>query len=140
MINLVTFLLAHPHATIDEVTAFIYNEGGELYDQRRVQQRLSELDITNQKASMEAYQAPTRNNQFIAWFFWNSGPPLGVMNVPRRTLIDVDEFGLTLEKCNRTGEWALKCFRVRKEGHYTFGLKVTALMAIEPGDPRLPPR
>ena len=58
--------------------------------------------------------------------------------MPRRTLINVDEFGLTLEKCNRTGGWALKCFRVGKEGHYKFGLKVTALMAIEPGDPRLP--
>ena len=61
------------------------------------------------------------------------------MGIPRRKFIDVDEFGLTLEKCNRSGGWALKCFRVRKEGHYKVGNKLTCLLAIEPGDPRLQP-
>jgi hypothetical protein len=54
--------------------------------------------------------------------------------VPRRKLIDVDEFGITMEKCNRTtGGWALSVFRVRKDGHYHFGAKITVLFAIEPG-------
>ena len=42
-------------------------------------------------------------------------------------------------ECNRTGGWALSVFRVRKDGHYHFGAKITVLFAIEPGDPRLPP-
>ena len=34
--------------------------------------------------------------------------------------------------------WALKLFRVRKDGHYEHGKKLTVLFAIVPGDPRLP--
>jgi hypothetical protein len=59
--------------------------------------------------------------------------------VPRRKLIDVDEFGITMEKCNCTGGLAPRVFRVRKDGYYYFGAKITVLFAIEPGDPRLPP-
>ena len=54
-------------------------------------------------------------------------------------LIDVDEFGVTIERCNRKKGWALKVFRVRKDGHYGHGQKITVLFAIEPGDPTLPP-
>ena len=61
-INPVTFLLAHPDATINEMSTFIYNKGGKLYDRRRIQQRLSKLKITKKKASTEAYQALTPTN------------------------------------------------------------------------------
>jgi hypothetical protein len=54
-------------------------------------------------------------------------------------LIDFDEFGVSLEKCNRTGGWAVKVLRVRKDGHYHHGAKITVIFAIEPGDPQLPP-
>ena len=60
--------------------------------------------------------------------------------MPRYKFVDFDEFGMTMEKCNRTGGWALKVFRVRKDGHYHFGAKINVIFAIEPGDPRLPPR
>jgi len=70
--------------------------------------------------------------------FFDMPPPLGICGVPRNKLIDVGEFGVTLEKCNRSGGWALKVFRVRKDGHYHHGSKLTVLFAIEPGDPRLP--
>ena len=30
-------------------------------------------------------------------------PPLGILQVPRRRLINVDEFGAAFERCNRTG-------------------------------------
>jgi hypothetical protein len=53
-------------------------------------------------------------------------------------LIDVDEFGISLEKCNCTGGWALRVFRVRKDVHYHHGAKITVLFAIKPGDPALP--
>ena len=32
------------------------------------------------------------------------------------------------------------CYRVRKEGHYKVGNKLTCLLEIEPGDHRLPPQ
>jgi len=59
--------------------------------------------------------------------------------VPRWKLIDFDEFGVSLEKCNCTGGWAVKVLRVRKDGHYHHGAKITVIFAIEPGDPRLAP-
>jgi len=55
-----------------------------------------------------------------------------------RKLIDVDEFQVKLEKCNRSGGWAVKVQRVRKDGHYKVGCSLTVLFAIEPGDPALP--
>ena len=66
-------------------------------------------------------------------------PPVGLFQVPRRKLIDVDGFGITMAKCNHTMGWALRVFRVHKVGHYHFGAKITVIFAIEPGDPRLPP-
>ena len=36
------------------------------------------------------------------------------------------------------GGRALKIFRVRKDGHYHHGAKITCLLGIEPGDPRVP--
>jgi hypothetical protein len=63
---------------------------------------------------------------------------LGIFGVPQHKLIDVDEFGISLEKCNRTGGWALRVFRVRKDGHFHHGAKITVLFAIKPGDPALP--
>jgi hypothetical protein len=65
-------------------------------------------------------------------------PPLGILQVPRRRLIDVDEFGASFERCNRTGGWAVKVLCVRNDGHYHHGIKITVIFAIEPGDPALP--
>lgn len=138
MINLVNFINTWPDATTDEIAAHIYNEGGDLYDRQTISKRLAELEITRKKASTEAYQAFTPENQFKVYVFFNLPPPLGVVTIQRRKLIDVDEFGLSLEKCNRTKGWALICYRVRKEGHYKDGNKLTCLLAIEPGDHRLP--
>ena len=139
LINLVTFLRAWPEATLDEMAVFIYNEGGPLYSKQVLSKRLAELEITKKRASTEAYQAQRADVQFRVWSFFNCPSPLGIFQVPRRRLIDVDEFAVTMEKCNRTGGWALRVFRVRKDGHYHFGAKITVIFAIEPGDPRLPP-
>jgi hypothetical protein len=60
--------------------------------------------------------------------------------VPRRRLIDVDEFGARFKRCNRTGRWAVKVLRVQKDGHFHLSIKITAIFAIEPGDTVLPPQ
>ena len=139
-LTMVFFLIAYTDASIHEIAANIYNEGGELYSDDVISKRLNELQITKKKASTEAFQAFTPENRFRVECFFLCPPPLGVFGVPRRKLIDIDEFGLKLEKCNRTGGWALSCFRVRKEGHYKVGNSLTCLLAIEPGDPNLPPQ
>jgi len=47
----------------------------------------------------------------------------------------VDEFGAMFERCNRMGGWTVKVLRVRKDGHYHHGIKITVIFAIEPRDP-----
>jgi hypothetical protein len=139
LLNLVTFITAWPDATLDEMAVFMYNEGGRLFSRQTISKRLRELDITKKKASTEAFQAQRPDVQLRVWQFWNCPPPLGVFQVQRRKLIDVDEFGVTLEKCNRTGGWAVKVHCVQKDGHYYHGVKFTVIFAIEPGDPGLAP-
>ena len=110
-----------------------------MYSNQTISKRLKELDITQKIASVEAYQAQREDVQQLVYAFWNHAPPLGICGIPRRMLIDVDEFGVTIERCNRKKGWALKVFRVLKDGHYGHGQKITVLFAIEPGDPNLPP-
>ena len=139
MIHLVTFLTAYPDATADEMIVFLYNQGAPLLSRQVVSKRLHELGITLKKASHEAFQAEREDVIHRVWAFWNHPPPLGVVGVPRRKLIDVDEFGIAREKCNWTSGWAPRLYRVRKRGHYTRDAKLTVLVGIEPGDPALPP-
>jgi hypothetical protein len=139
LLNLITFITAWPDATHVEMAVFIYNEGGDLYSVQAISKRLTELEVTKKKASIEGFQAHQQDVQFKVWGSWNCPPPLGIYGVQRRILIDVDEFGVTLEKCNCTGGWAVKVLRVRKDGHYHHGIKMTVIFAIEPGDPALLP-
>ena len=138
LLNLTIFILAWPEATIDEMATYVYNEGGELFSRAAISKRLGELQITKKTAAKDAYQSQSEEVQFRLNCFFNCPPPLGIRDVPRFRLIDFDEFGVTLEKLNRKGGWALKIFRVRKDGHYHHGAKITCLFAIEPGDPRVP--
>ncbi len=63
--------------------------------------------------------------------------PLRIFKVRQRKLINIDEFGVTLKRCNCTSSWALKVFHVQKDGHYGHGKKITVLIAIKLGDPAL---
>jgi hypothetical protein len=139
LLNLVTYITTWPDATLDEMAAFIYNEGGDLYSRQAIYNRLKDLDVTWKKASTEGYQTQRPDVEFRVWSFWNCPPPASVLGVPRRKSIDFDEFGVSLEKCNRTGGWAVKVLCVRKDRHYHHGAKITVIFAIEPGYPRLPP-
>ncbi len=100
MIHLVTFLVAHPDLTQDKMAAFVYNEGGTLYSKQRISKHLNNLEITKKKASIEAFQASSAEVQFRVFTYWNCPPPLGIFEVRRRKLINIDEFGVTLERCN----------------------------------------
>ena len=112
------------------MAAFIFNEGGGLYSRQAISQRLAELDITKKVASTKGYQMQHPDVQFSTWGFWNCPPSLGVFQVRQRKLIDIDEFGLTFEKCNRTLGWAVTVHRVRKDGHYHHGMKMTIILAM----------
>jgi hypothetical protein len=113
--------------------------GGDLYSRQAISNRLKDLDVIRKKASTEGYQTQRPDVELSLWSFWNCPPPAGVLRVPRWKLIDFDKFGVSLEKCNRTGGWAVKVLCVHKDGHYHHGAKIIVIFAIEPGDPRLQP-
>ena len=110
-----------------------------LYSNQCISERLKDLAVTRKKASIEAYQALNEDVQLRVYTFWNYPLPLGIFQVPLFRLIDFDEFGVTLLRCNCSFRWALKVFCVRKDGHYKVGRTITILFAIEPGDLALPP-
>jgi len=136
---LVVFFLVWPCGDADECAAFIFNNGGDVYSRQAIADRLGELQLSRKVSSTEAYQAFHPINMMKCELFFSSPPPLGIFGVPRRKFIDVDEFGISLERMNPKYGVSLKCFRVCKPGHYVRGTKLTVLFAIEPGDPRLPP-
>ena len=131
------FYVIWPTGSMDECCAFIYNNGGNVYSRSDVSLRLKKLKISRKVSSTEAYQAHTQVNRLRCELFFSDPPPIGISGVPRRKFIDVDEFGIGLERCNNKYGFALKCHRVRKTGHYTRNTKLTVLLAIEPGDHRL---
>ena len=102
LLSLVTYITAWPDATLDEMAVLIYKEGGDLYSRDAISKRLAELDITKKRASTEGYQTQQSDVQFRVWGFWNCPPPLGILQVPLRMLIDVDEFGATFEMRDAT--------------------------------------
>ena len=132
-------LYAYPEAQADEIAMFIYEHGGEIYNRGTISRRMKELKMTRKAASTEAYQAFTPRNLLRAELFWTRPPPLGVFQIPRRQLVDFDECGIVLEQCNRSKGHSVTGVRIRKPGHYSRGIKLTVIMAIEPGDPNLPP-
>ena len=136
---LVIFLYAFPDAEADEIATFIWNESGKVYDRQTISKRMIELHMTKKKASTEAYQAYTPANLLRTRWFWEQPPPLGVHTISRRRLIDIDEAGFEISRVNRTSGHSITSIRIRKQGHYTRDTKLTVILAIEPGDPTLPP-
>jgi hypothetical protein len=105
-----------------------------------ISEHLDDFKITKKKASIKAFQALDAEVQFRVFTYWNSPPPLGIFEVPQHKLIDIVEFGVTLDMCNCTSGWTLKVFQFQKDGHYSHGKKITVLFAIKPGDLALAPQ
>jgi hypothetical protein len=86
--------------TLDEMATFIYNEGS-VYSIEVLSKQLKELEITQKASNTEAYQACEAQNVLKVHWFLTQAPPLGVFGVPRRKLIDVDEYDVALERTNQ---------------------------------------
>jgi hypothetical protein len=135
---MVVYLVAYPESYGDEVATFIYNETGSVYTRQDIAARLDDLCMTRKVASTEAYQAHEPHNLMKFHLFWTMPPPLGVVGIPRRRFIDVDEFQVSLQKTNRKRGHAHMSIRIRKPGNYQKAAGFSVLYAIEPGDPSLP--
>jgi len=69
----------------------------------------------------------------------DTAPPLGEVGVQCRRLIDFDDVAVFLETCNSKCGHAHTTIRIRKPGHCSKSAKLAVIMAVEPGDPSLPP-
>ena len=132
------YITIYPDTDQDEIASYIFNEGGNLYSNQTISQRLDELNVSRKAASTEAYQAFLPINLLKEELYFTRPPPLGIVGVERRRWIDVDEFGMSLERTNPKFGYSIKLYRVRKPGHYTRNHKLTVLYAIEAGDLDIP--
>ena len=96
------FLFAFPDASEDEIAACLYDHTNNVYTRKDISSRLKKLKLTRKKASTEAFATFTPESLQRARKFWSQSPPVGVSNVPRHQLIDMDEAAFTLETVNRT--------------------------------------
>ena len=129
----------YPCATLDEIATFILANGGDVYSNPQISERLQELQITRKRCAKEAYDAFSERTQRRVRWFMTLPPPLGVYRVLMRKLIDIDETGFYLKCCSPNYGRGLICQRVRNPSHYNRNAqRVNVILAIEPGDPRLP--
>ena len=133
------FLFAYPDASADQMSAFVWNNGGDMCAQQEISARMKDVGMSKKVSSTEACQAFLPVNVRKARRFWNCPPPLGVVGVEHRRLTDVDEMGISLEQTNTKHGHAHKSVRIQKPGHHTRSTKLTVTMAVEPGDPSSPP-
>ena len=133
-------LYIYPRAKDDEVAAFIYANGGRAYSSKDVSKRCKQLKLTRKRGSLESVGAYTRRNQIRTEQFWTMGPRIGVNGVPRHLLIDIDEASFSLKKIEQKYGRSFTACRVRDTANYKKGGGiVNLLMAVEPGNPLIPP-
>ena len=85
-------------------------------------ERLEGLGYMMKVTSTVAYQAFTERNLTCRRLFWTMPWLIGIHGIPRRLLIDVDEFGLHLNDANRKYGSAPQGLQIRKPGNYDRGL------------------
>jgi hypothetical protein len=135
---LVLFKLVWPHSTYYECIVFIANEADviKIFNEKNISWALRGLGYTSKVTSTVAYQAFTQRNLLRWKLFWNEPWPIGIHGTPRRSLIDVDEFGLHVNAANKKYRSSPCGLKICKPGNYDRGtFKLTIILAVEAGDP-----
>ena len=90
-------LFIYPDASIDEISAFIYANGGGIYERPTVSTRCAELGLSRKRSSKESYAAFSPSSlQKYRWFL-TLPPPLGVSGISIDKFIDIDETSFYLK-------------------------------------------
>jgi len=99
LLAIAIYLKAYPRAPLDEVCMFVYNQTGSVYSREQVSKKITKLGtMRNKWAPTEAYKAFEPHNVLQFRQFWTLGGPLGVVGVSRRSLLDIAEFGIAIQK------------------------------------------
>ncbi len=135
---LVLFKLVWPHSTYYECIAFIANEANvvKIFNKKNISRALHGLGYTSKVTSTVTYQASMQRNLLHWRLFWNEPWPIGIHGTPRRSLINIDEFGLHLNAANKKYGSSPHGLKICKPGNYDRGtFKLTIILAVEAGDP-----
>ena len=133
------FLFIYPNALADNLCLLIFANGGGIYSRQAITQRCNELGLRMKRSIREAYAVFSESTiQGLEWFI-TLPPPLGVVNIPIHTLIDIDETGFYLRLIStKYGSSHTTC-RVQHPTHYTRSQeKVNIILAVEGGNNMLP--
>ena len=133
-------LYIYPNASSDQLCVFMIANGGGVYSRQTITQRCMELGLSRKRSSRESFEAYSAASIQKNIWFWYEPPPLGISDVSRFRLIDVDETGFYLKTINTKYGRAHTTNRVRHPAHYTRSEpKVNVILGVEPGNPLLPP-
>ena len=79
-----------------------------------VSRALKKLEYTTKITSTVAYQAFTTRNLARRQMLWTEPWPVGMHGVPRRTMVDIYEFGLHLNAANKERGSSPRGLEIRK--------------------------
>ena len=124
----------YPKAEADEVRAFICQQSSDhaLYSRSAIGKREGGLGLTRKRSATDAYQAFTPQNIRRQRLFWTMPFPLGRLGLLRAQLNDTDEFGVWIEKANRSYGKSPRRISCREPGKYGHGEKWTVIISVMP--------
>ena len=145
LVLLSLYRVIHPKAQHAEINAFLYrcNFGDptfRFYSHSQLSRAESTLGLKAKRSSTTAYQAFLPINIMKRWRFWNLPYPLGIADIRRDDIIEVDEAGIFLETANRESGKAYRNVRVQSGGPYPKTEKWTLMLGVsgEAGTPQNP--
>ena len=136
VILLALYRCIYPKASMAEVNAFLYranfgNPSFSFYSPSQISRAESLIGLSRKRGSTTAYQAMYAVNLRKRWNYWNMAYPVGIADIPRRNVIDLDECGVFVETtANRTYGKSYIGMRVREEGPYSKSEKWTLMLAV----------
>ena len=112
-----------PHASAFQKIAFIFNSWGVLqavpraYDESQVTRAEQRLGLSRKRCAVSAIKAFSRPVLIRRMLFWTQPCPIGIADVPRSCMIDLDEARIAIDQVNKRFGKAKLAERVRTVGH-----------------------
>lgn len=144
LVLLSLYRIVFPKANAPEINAFLYranygNPDFRFYSHSQISTAKARIGLSRKAGSTTAYQALLPINIYKRWCFYHLPYPMGIADVPRRLMIDLDECGIFVESANRKhGKSYIGC-RVKEPGPYSKSEKWNLLLAIS-GERAVPGR
>ena len=139
LLYLALYRICFPKATAAELNAFLYranygNINFRFYSNSQITEAELKIFLSRKKGSTTAYQALLPINIQKRDNFYNLPHPLGIADIRRDDMIDLDECGLFVESSDRKWGKTYIGKRCRQAGPYQKSCKYTLLLAISGDD------